>query len=64
MGKGTGATDGWGSTEIFFPIPFLQEFGLDHPDTALAEEFLAPWVDGKCCGSVTGGVFFGVAGGE
>lgn len=50
-------------------VPFLQEFGLDHPDTALAEEFLAPWADGKCCGCCDWRCFFlvffgGVAGGE
>ena len=47
-----------GGVQTSPPIPFLQEFGLDHPDTALAEEFLAPWVDSKCCGAVTGGVFW------
>ena len=39
-------------------VPFLQEFGLDHPDTALAEEFLAPWADGKCCGCCDWRCFF------
>ena len=52
---------GWGKVQEFqmgggvggvgVSVKPFQEFGLDHPDTALAEEFLAPWADGKCCGT-------------
>lgn len=55
-------------SKTWAPHVFFQEFGLDHPDTALAEEFLAPWADGKCCGCCDWRCFFlvffgGVAGG-